>query len=166
MKVELLNLNGEKVKDLTGISVDNYVLLDTGAVRKMVDAIGGIPMNVPFDMDYDDNEQNLHIKLKKGQQILDGNKADDVLNPRSKLLQINVFSTDSIVGKGSSGKYGFGALTYNNGTDVVLNFPSKFTVCFQAKFVDKGFEDTAFGNLISVVFVLLSILYTNLGIHT
>ena len=85
-------------------------------------------------------------------RYLEGNKADDVLNPRSKLLQINVFSTDSILGKGSSGKYGFGALTYNNGTDVVLNFPSKFTVCFQAKFVDKGFEDTAFGNLISVVF--------------
>ena len=61
----------EKVKDLTGISVDNYVLLDTGAVRKMVDAIGGIPMNVPFDMDYDDNEQNLHIKLKKGQEERD-----------------------------------------------------------------------------------------------
>ena len=85
-------------------------------------------------------------------RYLEGNKADDVLNPRSKLLQINVFSTDSILGNGSSGKYGFGALTYNNGTDVVLNFPSKFTVCFQAKFVDKGFEDTAFGNLISVVF--------------
>lgn len=85
-------------------------------------------------------------------RYLEGNKADDVLNPRSKLLQINVFSTDSILGKGSSGKYGFGALTYNNGTDVVLNFPNKFTVCFQAKFVDKGFEDTAFGNLISVVF--------------
>ena len=85
-------------------------------------------------------------------RYLEGNKADDVLNPRSKLLQINVFSTDSILGKGSSGKYGFGALTYNNGTDVVLNFPSKFTVCFQAKFVDKSFEDTAFGNLISIVF--------------
>ena len=72
----------EKVKDLTGISVDNYVLLDTGAVRKMVDAIGGIPMNVPFDMDYDDNEQNLHIKLKKGQQILDGNKAEQFIRFR------------------------------------------------------------------------------------
>ena len=29
-------------------------------------------------------------------RYLDGNKADDVLNPRSRLLQINVFSTDSI----------------------------------------------------------------------
>ena len=33
-------------------------------------------------------------------RYLEGNKADDVLNPRSKLLQINVFSTDSILGKG------------------------------------------------------------------
>ncbi len=72
----------EKVKDLTGISVDNYVLLDTGAVRKMVDAIGGIPMEVPFDMDYDDNEQDLHIHLKKGQQVLDGNKAEQFIRFR------------------------------------------------------------------------------------
>ena len=72
----------EKVKDLTGISADNYVLLDTGAVRKMVDAIGGIPIDVPFDMDYDDNEQNLHIHLKKGQQVLDGNKAEQFIRFR------------------------------------------------------------------------------------
>lgn len=72
----------EKVKDLTGISVDNYVLLDTGAVRKMVDAIGGIPMDVPIDMDYDDEEQNLHIKLKKGQQVLDGSKAEQFIRFR------------------------------------------------------------------------------------
>lgn len=72
----------EKVKDLTGILVDNYILLDTGAVRKMVDAIGGIPMEVPFDMDYDDNEQDLHIHLKKGQQVLDGDKAEQFVRFR------------------------------------------------------------------------------------
>lgn len=77
-----INFLAEKVKDLTGISVDNYVLLDTGAVRKMVDAIGGIPMDVPFDMKYDDNEQDLHIDLKKGYQVLDGKKAEQFIRFR------------------------------------------------------------------------------------
>lgn len=77
-----INFLAEKVKDLTGISVDNYVLLDTGAVRKMVDAIGGIPMDVPIDMKYDDNEQDLHIDLKKGYQVLDGEKAEQFIRFR------------------------------------------------------------------------------------
>jgi len=48
----------------------------------MVDAVGGIPMDVPIDMDYDDNEQDLHIKLKKGYQVLDGKKAEQFIRFR------------------------------------------------------------------------------------
>lgn len=72
----------DKVKDLTGITAENYVIFDTGAVRKMVDAIGGIPMDVPIDMKYDDNEQNLHIDLKKGYQVLNGEKAEQFIRFR------------------------------------------------------------------------------------
>lgn len=72
----------DKVKDVTGLTADHYVVFDTKAVRKIVDAIGGIPMEVPIDMDYDDNEQNLHIKLKKGYQVLDGNKAEQFIRFR------------------------------------------------------------------------------------
>lgn len=77
-----INALKEKVKELTGIEAENYVLFDTGAVRKMVDAIGGIPMDVPIDMKYDDNEQNLHIDLKKGYQVLDGKKAEQFIRFR------------------------------------------------------------------------------------
>jgi len=72
----------DKVKDLTSLEADYYVIFDTKTVRKMVDAIGGIPMNVPIDMDYDDNEQGLHIKLKKGYQVLDGKKAEQFIRFR------------------------------------------------------------------------------------
>lgn len=72
----------EKVKDLTGIKAENYVLFDTGAVRKMVDAIGGIPINVEIDMKYDDNEQDLHIDIKKGYQVLNGEKAEQFIRFR------------------------------------------------------------------------------------
>lgn len=72
----------DKVKDLTALEADYYVIFDTAAVRKIVDSVGGIPMNVPMDMKYDDNAQGLHINLKKGYQVLDGNKAEQFIRFR------------------------------------------------------------------------------------
>ena len=72
----------EKVKDVTSLKVDYYVILDTATVRKMVDAIGGIPMDVPINMYYDDEEQGLHINLKKGYQVFDGKKAEQFIRFR------------------------------------------------------------------------------------
>ena len=72
----------DKVKDLTALEADYYIIFDTAAVRKMVDAVGGIPMDVPIDMKYDDNEQDLHIDLKKGYQVLDGKKAEQFIRFR------------------------------------------------------------------------------------
>lgn len=77
-----INKLADKVKDLTSLTPDYYVIFDTKAVRKMVDAIGGIPMNVPIDMNYDDNEQGLHINLKKGYQTLNGEKAEQFIRFR------------------------------------------------------------------------------------
>lgn len=72
----------DKVTEITSVSIDNYVLIDTKAVKKMVDAIGGIPMEIPINMKYDDFEQGLHIDLKKGYQVLDGNKAEQFIRFR------------------------------------------------------------------------------------
>ena len=56
----------DKVKEVTSLKVDYYVILDTATVRKMVDAIGGIPMDVPINMYYDDEEQGLlpHVIMR------------------------------------------------------------------------------------------------------
>lgn len=72
----------ERVSELTGIDIDNYVLIDTDAIIEIVDAIGGVTYNVPIDMDYDDPTQNLHIHLKAGEQKIDGAKAEQLLRFR------------------------------------------------------------------------------------
>ena len=61
-----------RVEEVTSISIDNYILLETSVVAKMVDEVGGITYDVPFDMKYDDNSQNLHINILKGKQTLNG----------------------------------------------------------------------------------------------
>lgn len=62
----------DRVEEVTSVPIDNYILLETKVVAEMVDAVGGITYDVPFDMEYDDNSQNLHINILKGKQTLDG----------------------------------------------------------------------------------------------
>lgn len=72
----------EKVRKLTDIDVRYYVMVDTKALRALADEIGGVTFDVPIDMKYDDNRQNLHINLKAGVQKLNGDKAEQVVRFR------------------------------------------------------------------------------------
>ena len=49
-----------------------YLVLDSQTTRAVVDAIGGVQLDVPVKMDYDDNWGNLHIHLAPGRQRLNG----------------------------------------------------------------------------------------------
>ena len=53
---------------------DNYLVLNINATKEVVDAIGGLDVNVEKDMDYDDNWGHLHIHLKKGLHHLNGDQ--------------------------------------------------------------------------------------------
>lgn len=72
----------EAVNELTGLDIKYYVLVDTEALIKLVDLIGGVEFDVPIDMDYDDSEQGLHIHLKQGYQTLTGEQAEQVVRFR------------------------------------------------------------------------------------
>ena len=70
------------VKEITGLNIEYYVVVKTEALIKLVDVIGGVTFNVPIDMDYDDVTQDLHIHLKAGEQLLDGDKAEQLVRFR------------------------------------------------------------------------------------
>ena len=70
------------VNELTGLNIQYYAVVKTEALIKLVDAIGGVKFNVPIDMQYDDTSQDLHIDLKAGEQVLDGDKAEQLLRWR------------------------------------------------------------------------------------
>lgn len=72
----------ERIEEVVGVDIDNYVLIDTSAIVQIVDAIGGVRFNVPIDMNYDDTNQNLHIHLQAGEQLIDGAKAEQLLRFR------------------------------------------------------------------------------------
>ncbi len=73
-----------EVGKLTGIIPDFYVMVQWEAVGQLVDAIGGVWFEVPFDMDYDDPTpgQDLHIHQEAGYRLLDGEDAMEVVRWR------------------------------------------------------------------------------------
>ncbi|MGP1375192.1 MAG: LCP family protein [Almyronema sp.] len=60
---------------LGGVAIDRYVRINVQGVEKLVDALGGVKVNVPKDMKYQDDSQHLYINLKAGEQQLDGDQA-------------------------------------------------------------------------------------------
>lgn len=70
------------VNKVTGLKLEYYVVIDTEALKALVDAIGGVYFDVPIDMNYTDKKQDLYIDLKAGYQLLDGDKAEQVVRFR------------------------------------------------------------------------------------
>ena len=73
----------QAIKDITGLQIHDYVTFNFNAVEDVIDALGGVDFYVPQNMFYEDPEQDLYINLRKGQQLLDGDKAIQLLRFRS-----------------------------------------------------------------------------------
>jgi polyisoprenyl-teichoic acid--peptidoglycan teichoic acid transferase len=58
-----------------GVQVDHTVVLDTEGMGTLVDALGGVDVDIPQRMKYNDNAQNLHIDLQPGRRHLSGQEA-------------------------------------------------------------------------------------------
>lgn len=70
------------VKEFLGVPIHNYVVINYKGFREIVDALGGIEMNIEKPMKYNDNAGNLHIDIKPGLQVLDGKKAEEFVRFR------------------------------------------------------------------------------------
>jgi polyisoprenyl-teichoic acid--peptidoglycan teichoic acid transferase len=62
-------------KNLGTPPFDYYVVLRLDATKNVIDALGGIDVDVEKDMDYDDTWGHLHIHLKRGLHHLSGEQA-------------------------------------------------------------------------------------------
>lgn len=70
---------------LLGMPLHSYAIIDYDGIEKIVDAIGGVPMDIPFDMKYKDLTPGyppLIINIPKGHQVLDGEQAVQFLRYR------------------------------------------------------------------------------------
>lgn len=63
------------VSELTGVQPDYYVVTNVEGFKGTVDAVGGVEIEVEKNMHYTDRKGGLFINLKKGRQMLNGDKA-------------------------------------------------------------------------------------------
>lgn len=71
-----IDMTIKTIEDTLGVKVDRYIMVHDDAVKKIVEALGGVDIYVEKDMHYNDYTGNLHINLTKGQHKLD---ADEVV---------------------------------------------------------------------------------------
>jgi polyisoprenyl-teichoic acid--peptidoglycan teichoic acid transferase len=67
---------------LGGVGIDRYVRINVQGVEKLIDALGGVKVNITKDMKYQDDSQHLYINLKAGEQRLSGSQAQQYLRFR------------------------------------------------------------------------------------
>jgi len=61
----------QTVEQASGLRIDNYMEIGFGGFAGVVDAVGGVRMCIPQDVD----DKDAHINLKKGCQVLNGKNA-------------------------------------------------------------------------------------------
>ncbi|WAM32924.1 LCP family protein [Caldicellulosiruptor morganii] len=72
------------VEDVLGIKIDKYVAVNYEAVKRIVDLVGGVDVEVPFHLYYVDTTpgKELYIDIPAGLQHLNGEKAVEFLRWR------------------------------------------------------------------------------------
>jgi len=88
-------------KLLFDVPVDYYITLTYKGVGAIVDSIGGVPVNIPKVMQYDDPTSNppLHIYFAPGQQVLNGKKSVDFLRYRKPNKGSGALDRDGDIGR-------------------------------------------------------------------
>ncbi len=82
------------ISNLTNIPIDYYVYLEIDTIKDIVDMLDGVYFDVPADLRYPDPSQDLNIDLKKGYQLLDGDKAEQLLRFRKPPYSLAKASDD------------------------------------------------------------------------
>lgn len=74
---------------LLGMPINYYVVLDYDGVANIIDSMGGVPMDIKFDMVYSDpyDTPPLYINIKKGYKVLDGKDSVKFLRYRKGYLE-------------------------------------------------------------------------------
>ena len=85
----------ESISESFSIPIHGVFLFRLETLSSFVDAIGGVPMDIPFDMQYTDEVQGLVIDLKKGEHTLTGEEAMQFVRFRSDYLMGDIGRLDA-----------------------------------------------------------------------
>ncbi len=87
------------IEVITGLEIDYVGTVRISGFKAIVDSIGGVEFDVPHSLDYEDPYQYLFIHLERGPQVLDGDKAEQLVRFRKGYV-------DGVWGGYPDGDYG------------------------------------------------------------
>ncbi len=79
---EALSRTATALSSALSIPIDYTALIYLDGFCDIIDRIGGVEVDIPFDMDYDDPSQGLRIHLKAGKQVLNGAQSEQFVRFR------------------------------------------------------------------------------------
>jgi LCP family protein required for cell wall assembly len=71
------------IKEKFDITIHDFIHINTEVFAEVVDLFGGVDIYVPYDMHYEDPEQDLYIHLDEGEHHLDGKMAEGFVRFRT-----------------------------------------------------------------------------------
>jgi len=77
------------IKNTLQIPIHYYAKVNIQAVEDVVDSVGGLTFEIPYDMQYDDPAQDLHIHLPAGKQLLTGEQVGHLMRFRERSHPLN-----------------------------------------------------------------------------
>ncbi len=77
-----IDLTKQTIEETLGIKINKYVVVNNEGVKKLVDALDGVPVYIEKNMYYNDTSGKLHINLSKGLHVLNGNQVEGFLRFR------------------------------------------------------------------------------------
>lgn len=91
-----MNFWADLMDEIFGIEIDDYIIIKTKGFREIVDFFGGVWIDVPVYMHYEDPSQNLYIHLEPGRQLLNGKQAEGFVRFRQGYTRNGEFKTYSV----------------------------------------------------------------------
>lgn len=83
------------LEDVFRITIDYYAIMDLNGFVNIIDALGGVELDVPARMYYVDDVQKLKIDLKPGLQTLSGAQAEQFVRYRNGYIEGDVGRVDA-----------------------------------------------------------------------
>ena len=80
-----LKLTTELAEKLLEVEIDHTVVVNYSVFIELVDAVGGVELEIEDDLFYQDKSDNLLIDIKAGKQKLSGEKALDFVRYRDRI---------------------------------------------------------------------------------
>ena len=76
----------KEVSDIIGLPIDYYAIVNIDVFKRVVDALGGVDINIPHDMHYIDNAAQLFIDFESGERHLDGEEVANFIRFRETAI--------------------------------------------------------------------------------